>query len=410
MRRSRLARPATVIVAAALSISPVALAADWTRWLGPDQNGASPEKDIFGKADPTLSVTWSRPLGKAYSAIAIADGKVVTMFGDGEADWLTAMDASSGEEIWRYRIDDMFPKIGGADGGQLGMPIIDGGVVYGLAAKGQLIAVRLADGKKIWSVRIDKKLGAKQPHFGFTTTPLIVDDLLFVQTGGPDGHSLTGLNKKTGKALWSTGDEPVDYQSPVIVELAGREQIVAATNRSVSGLLAADGTVLWRVEHGLVERAGYSTPILLGPDTLPLTARNESAAFRVTKSGDGFSAKQVWRSTNLKQNFAAPVVHGNHIYGYDADFLACVDAASGERVWKTRSNAAGLVLVDGHLVIFDSDGSVIVAEASPDGYKERTRVKVAEKGGFTYPSFSDGAIFVRNLETIARIDVATATR
>ena len=61
--------------------------------------------------------------------------------------------------------------------------------------------------------------------------------------------------------------------------------------------------------------------------------------------------------------------------------------------------------VDDHLVIFDSQGEVIVAEPSPKGYNEKAKVRVSDKGGFTFPSFADGGIFVRNLESIARVNV-----
>ncbi len=396
--------------AVVLLIFPIAVAADWTRWLGPDQNGASPEKRIFGRATPELDVVWSRPLGIAYSGIAVASDKAVTMFGDGETDWLTAIVASSGEEVWRYRIDSMFPKVGGAHGGPLSTPVIEGGVVYALGGKGQLVAVKLGDGSELWSMRIDKILGAKQPQFGFTTTPLIGDDVLFVQTGGADGHSLTGLERKTGKLLWSTGDEAVGYQSPILVELAGRKQIVAVTNKSIAALAPEDGTVLWRKPHALVERDGWSTPLRIGSNAFLLVERYESMAFRVRKTDDSFSVSELWRGKNLRNNFAAPVIHDGHIYGYSGDFLTCLDARTGEQLWKVRSAAAGLILVDGHLVIFAADGAVVVAEASPEGYEEKTRVKVSETGGYTFPSFSNGGIFVRNLDDIARVDVVKTER
>lgn len=397
-------RRLAAVVALTLFACTISIAADWTRWLGPDHTGASPEKDVFG-ADAKLDVAWTKPLGIAYSAIAVAHGKAVTMYGDGETDWLVALNTASGEQIWRYRVDEMFPKVGGANGGQLSMPVIDDGRVYGLGAKGQLFAVKLADGAELWSMRIDEKLGAQQPHFGFTTTPLVVGELLVVQTGGADGRSLSALDKKTGKIKWSKGDEAVGYQSPVLLELAGREQIVAVTNTSVTGLSPEDGNVLWRTEHGLSDRDGWSTPIALDGSAFVLTAQNESAAYRIRDAGGSFAVEELWRGTNLKKNFAMPVVYGDHIYGYDADFLTCVNATTGERVWKERSEAAGLILVDGHLVIFASDGTVVVAEASPERFKEQTRAKVSEEGGFTFPSFSDGGIFVRTMDSIARVDV-----
>ena len=386
-------------------LSP-APAADWPGWLGPDRDGSSPETEIFaaGETAPSLDVAWKRSLGKAYSGIAVVDGKAITMFGDGEVDWLVAMDASTGKDVWRYRIDSMFPVVGGADGGQSGTPVVHDGVVYGLGAKGQLFAVKLSDGTEIWSVSAVEQLGAKQPYFGFATAPLVAGDLLFVQTGGEDGKSLTGLDRKTGRKLWAVGDDRVGYQSPILATLGGVRQIVAVTNKSVLGLHPKDGKVLWESSHGLVSRRdGWATPILVGDDTFVLTGGGESAAFRVGEKASGVS--EVWRAESLKGNFAMPVVKDGYLYGYDGDFLACVDAATGERKWKERSKAAGLILVDDHLVIFLSDGAVVVSTASPEGYEERARVQAAKEGGYTYPSFSDGAIFVRNLADIARVNV-----
>lgn len=402
--RTSIRRVVPLFVAAFL-ISSAIESADWTRWRGPDQSGASHEEQIFGEGKPELDLAWNRPLGIAYSGISVANGKAVTMFADGEIDWLTAIDAASGEEIWRYRIDTMFPKVGGAHGGPLSTPVISGDVVYGLGARGQLFAVALDDGSELWSIRIDETLGAKPPKFGFTTTPLVVGKALFVQTGGEAGRSLTALDRKTGELLWATGDEPVGYQSPILAELAGQKQIVSVTNKSIAGLAPQDGTVLWRKKHDLVERDGWATPLQIGADTFLLVERMESVAFRVEKTGDSFAVSELWRGTNLKNNFAAPVVHDGNIYGYSGDFLTCVNARTGEQLWKARSSAAGLILVDGHLVIFGTDGAVLVAEASPEGYEEKARVKVSETAGYTFPSFSDGGIFVRGLDDIGRVDV-----
>lgn len=382
-----------------------ALASDWPGWLGPDGNGISPETGVFGMKKSKLAIKWERPLGKGYSGIAVVDGKAVTMYADGENDVLVALAAESGKELWRYEIDVMFPKVGGADGGQNGMPVVDAGVVYGLAAKGQLFAVSLKDGSEIWKVETTEKLGGKQPYFGYASTPLVVGDLLFVQTGGPEGHSLTGLDKKTGKVRWSHGDEAVGYQSPIFTEIAGEGQIIAVTNKSVLGL-DVSGKVLWQKEHGLVTRRdGWSTPVKLGENKFVLTGGGESAAFEVGSGEAGFVVEELWRAEVLKGNFAMPIAYEGHLYGYNGDFLECVDATDGKRKWKSRSDAAGLVLVDGHLVLFASDGDVVVGRASSDGFEERTRIKVAEKAGLTYPSFSDGNIFVRNLEKIARVEV-----
>jgi outer membrane protein assembly factor BamB/enterochelin esterase-like enzyme len=385
-------------------------ASDWTRWLGENHDGTAASDGLFPDEGFGLEVAWNRPLGIAYSGIAIAEGRAVTMFAAGEVDWLTAVDAKTGEELWRYEIDAMYAAHDGSEGGPASMPVVDDGVVYALGAKGHLFAVRLKDGQEIWSLRIDEKLGARAPSYGFATTPLIVDDVLFLQSGGTEGRSLVGLDKRTGEILWTTGEDAVGYQSPILATLAGSEQIVAVTNGRVLGLAPRSGEVLWSHEFESEEgEDGYATPVLLGDDRFLLTGQEESQAYQLQKTEGGFEVGTLWSSRDLKQSLATPVLYENHLYGFSGEFLTCVDPSTGEKVWKSRPpGGRGLILVDGHLVVFANDGSVVVVQASSEGYREQARVKVSDAGTYTYPSFAADTFFVRNTRDFAAVTVGAA--
>ncbi|MCP3981560.1 MAG: PQQ-binding-like beta-propeller repeat protein [bacterium] len=406
--------PFSVLAAALVAlvlIAPAAISGDWSQWRGPNQDGTLVDQGAFGDAAFGLDVEWVRELGIAYSAIAVVGDRAITMYGDGEVDWLIAMDAATGEEIWNYRIDSFFEKIGGSDGGPLSMPVVHDGTVYGLGARGHLFAVNFDDGEELWSFRIDEKLGARMPRFGFTTSPLIVDDMLFVQTGAPDGRSLVAFNRKTGDEIWSVGDDRVGYQSPVIAEIAGKRQIIAVTNVNVLGLDPSNGEVLWSQEYGADDQDGSANPVLLGDDSFVLMGRNDTSAYRVTEDGDAFGIETLWTSSSLKGSFATPVLHDGHLYGFDGNFLSCVNPKDGERVWKSRPpGGRGLIAVDGHLIVFTNDGDVVVAPASPEGFAEKARVNVSEYGTYTYPTFARNAIFVRNIKDIARVEIGAAAK
>jgi enterochelin esterase family protein len=132
----------------------------------------------------------------------------------------------------------------------------------------------------------------------------------------------------------------------------------------------------------------------------------ESAAFRVRRVDERHTVEELWRTTDLKGSFGAPVFHEGYLYGFSGDFLTCVSAEDGSKVWKSRAPGGhGLILVDGHLVILGADGAVVAAEASPEGYVEQARVRVFERGSYTYPSFADERIFVRNTRGIAAVSV-----
>ena len=57
-------------------------------------------------------------------------------------------------------------------------------------------------------------------------------------------------------------------------------------------------------------------------------------------------------------------------------------------------------------MIFGAKGSVVVARATPEGYQERASLQALEGSGLTWPSFSDGKIFVRNLSELAAVNVS----
>ena len=409
-RVSSFCRVLSIFVAIAGSglVPGEAAAADWPHWRGPNQDGISREAGIFGDEPFALEVAWEQPFGVAYSGISVADGRAITMVADGESDFVVAIDPKSGDELWRYEIGPRFPAVGGSEGGPVSVPVVDGGLVFGLGALGHLFAVRSSDGSEIWSMRIDEALGARAPRFGFTTTPLVADDLLFVQAGGDEGRSLAGLDKKTGKLRWTLGDDGVSYQSPISAELAGRRQIVAVTDSRVLGLTPGSGEILWEREHGLSpDGGGSASAVLLGDDRFFLGGDNDSAAYRLEQTEEGFTVDEIWRTTDLKGSFAVPVLHEDHLYGFNGNFLTCISTKDGKRVWRSRPPGGnGLILVDGHLVIFGPDGEIIVATASPDGYDEKARVPVSDRGSYTYPSFADGTIFARNTRNIAAVTVA----
>jgi enterochelin esterase-like enzyme/outer membrane protein assembly factor BamB len=388
----------------------VAFAGDWPHLRGPNLDGRVAGAGALQDGQFGLKLAWKAPLGPGYSGVAIADGRAVTLYSEGESDWAVALDVKTGKQAWRYRIAEINKGRDGSDDGPLSTPVISDGVVYGLGPKGQLFALRVSDGEKVWSKTLQQDFGAEVPHFGFTTTPLVEGDLLVVQTGGAEGRAISGIDKKTGETRWSLGDEKVEYQSPASMELGGRRQIVAISGRQVQGLEPSTGKVLW--EHPLEENdsVGSANPTYAGGDRLLLFASGAAVVLQVGATDDGFEVEELYRSKELGNTYAVPVYHDGHLYGFKGQFLTCVNAETGERVWKSRPpGGRGLILVDWHLVVFGAEGNVVVAEATPEGYREKTRLQALDGSGYTWPSFADGQIFVRNLKEMASVSVVAGS-
>lgn len=380
----------------------------WPGFRGPGVSGASNETWAPDPREPIgLEIVWKVRIGSAYSGIAVADGKAVTMYADGSSDVLAAFDTKDGRKVWSYALDETYRGHDGSHDGPVSTPVTAGGRVFGLGPSGRLFAVELESGRELWSTRLPRQFGAREPPWGFGASPILADGVLIVGIGG-EGTAIGGFDPATGKSLWTTGSDDAGYQTPVPMKLLGRRQVVAATPRWLIGLEPRTGDVLWRHEHGGSGGAGALSlvPVAAGDDRLLLTHKVESSTMLALRDpGDGVVVASVWEGDAIRNSYNVPVYDDGYLYAFSSRFLTCVDAATGESRWRSRRPGDGfLILVDGRLVIVTKKGSVHVAEASPAGYVELAGRTVFDDLVWTAPSFAEGSIYVRSLGEIARVE------
>jgi outer membrane protein assembly factor BamB len=233
-----------------------------------------------------------------------------------------------------------------------------------------------------------------------------------LQPGGASDHRLIALDARTGDLVWSAkGVERSNYSSPVAAFLTGVRQAVVhhvtADPPQKSGLSSFrldDGALLW--SRTFEANASTETPLVLPGDRVLLLTWNDAKLARLTRAGERFDLEPLWAKPVLKSRISPPVYRDGHIFGFDGDDLVCVRAETGDVVWKQRTYAGSLILVDDTLVILSANaGLVWLVEATPSGFREKAQLEVLNRGAQTEapPSFSDGTIFVRNDEEIAAV-------
>ncbi|MCI0693411.1 PQQ-binding-like beta-propeller repeat protein [candidate division KSB1 bacterium] len=383
---------------------------DWPNWRGRNYDGVALTKNVFNfSKGHGLKAAWKKKLGSAYSSISIADGRAFTMFSDSTFDYLIAFEAKSGAELWRHKIDSTYIGHDGSHNGPNSTPLIDGDIVYGLGRKGQLFALEVKSGKKLWETHLVKDHHGLEPFHGFTTSPIVQDEILVLETGGTKTNAISGFDKNSGKLLWATGTDTVNYQSPIFVSIAGQPQLLFAGDKYVYGLDHKSGKKFWEFNHKNQNQS--LTPVVAGPNRIMLMANNESMLVEVSKEGDNLQTRELWKSRELKQTLTPTVYHEGYLYGYSGFFLTCVNATTGERAWRSRPPGDGFViLVDGHLVIMTKTGELHIAAASPAGYEEKANIKLFDGLTWTPPSFAEGRIYARSLQEIASVEIAPATQ
>jgi outer membrane protein assembly factor BamB len=110
-----------------------------------------------------------------------------------------------------------------------------------------------------------------------------------------------------------------------------------------------------------------------------------------------WAATEVWRSRSLKTQFNNVAVRDGHLYGLDDGFLACVDVATGKRVWKDGRFGSGQSLLINDLVLLQAEtGFVALAEAKPDGFTELGRLNALSAKTWNNPALAGPYLLVRN--------------
>jgi outer membrane protein assembly factor BamB len=386
--------------------------ADWPGFRGPLRDGHYGQTPIATNWPAGgLRALWKQPIGGGYAGFAIAGGRAFTIEQRREQEAMTSYDVQTGLELWAVPYPADFNEMMGGEGPRA-TPYFSEGKVYSLGAMGDLLCLNAASGQVVWKVNILTDNFANLPDYGMAASPLVVREKVIVQAGGPKGRSVVAYNKLTGKPVWRVLDDAAAYSSPMLVSLAGQEQLLVVTEHRAVGLQVADGALLWMTPWVVKEgNRNNAQPVILGTNRFMLSAGygTGSEAVEVSRTSAGFEARPVWHSAGLKNKFTSSVFWQGFVYGLDEDMLVCLDAQTGQRKWKDGRYGYGqLVLADGYLIVLSGEGQLALVKASPDHYEELARFQAIEGKTWNHPALCAGKILVRNAVQMACFDLRSA--
>ena len=384
-----------------LAATAIAAAADWPQWRGPERTGISAETGwrTDWTANPPKTL-WKKNVGQGYSSFSVVGGQVFTMGNAGGKDTVFCLDAATGNEVWKqsYPCGEVdYP-------GTRATPTIDGDRLYVMSQDGDLMCMETGTGKIAWQLKVTKQFGVKKPQWGFACSPLVLGDALIIDCG-----PIVSLKKATGKLNWKSGTDVAGYGSPFAFKV-GPDTLIAGFNAFGPIVVnAANGRILgkeqWKTEYDV----NAVTPIVEGNTFFISSGYNRGAAvFEVAGNG----LKKLWENKNMRNHANNCVLVGGFLYGFDGQVndgaLTCIEYKTGEKKWAEKSVKAGALMVaDGKLVCMSSKGELVIAAASPEGFKEIARTKVLGGICWTTPVLSGDRIFCRNRDgDVVCLDVA----
>jgi outer membrane protein assembly factor BamB len=381
----------------------------WTNFRGPKRDGKYDEASVATNWPASgLPVLWKQPVGVGHASFAIADGKAYTIEQRRNQEVVAAYDINNGRELWTQKWNAEYTDSTGD--GPRSTPTWDQGRIYALGATGELRCLDANSGAVIWGKNILTDNQAKNLSWAQAASPLIVDDKVVVLPGGTGGKSVVAYNKMNGAPVWKSLDDPQAYVSPMLVELAGRRQIVVVSSYRVTGLAPENGKLLWSHPWNTDGGINVSQPIVVDRNRFFISSGygKGAALVEVKGSGDSLTASTIWENKNMKNKFNSSVLHNGYVYGLDEGILVCLDVNTGERKWKDGRYGYGQIILAGnHLIVTSAEGEVALVKASPDQYTELARFPALKGQTWNYPAIASGRLLVRNSNEMAAYDISS---
>lgn len=402
----------TITLLTATALAAAALASDWPQWRGPNRTDVSKETGLLKSwpAGGPKRVWLYENGGNGYSGPAIAKGKLFTIGTRDGSEVVIALDANTGKELWTAALGGILDN--GWGGGPRGTPTVDGDKVYALSGRGDLACVNVGDGKVVWKASM-KTFGGKTPGWGYTESVLVDGDQVVCTPGGQQG-AIVALNKKTGELIWQSKEftDGAQYSSLVPARINGTAQYVQLTMQSIVGVAAKDGKMLWKSPFP-GRTAVIPTPIVR--DNLVYVAAGYGVGCKQIKINPDNSVETVYENKVMKNHHGGVILVGEHLYGHAEPGWVCQDFKTGEEVWNHRDFKKGAVAcADGMLYcIEEGSGTVVLAEASPTGWKEhgrfkldpQTKIRSPQGRIWTHPVIANGKLYLRDQDLISCYDI-----
>jgi outer membrane protein assembly factor BamB len=387
----------------ALALAP----GDWPGFRGADRDGVIPGVALapdWDNAPPRQ--LWRQRVGPAWSSVIVIGDRLYTQEQRGTVETVVCYDAATGKELWVHADPCRFEETV-SSAGPRATPTFADGRIFTMGARGIVNCLDARTGKRFWSHDITADASVQVPMWGFSGSPLVVDDKVIVYAGGEGARGLLAYHTRTGELVWGAATGPGSYASPQLVTLAGQRQCLMLHDQGLTAIDPADGTVLWQAGAAMPGAPRTHQVHRIGEADLFAATLTGSGVARisVTRQGKECKVSDVWTSTKVKPEFPDFVVHKGHAYGFDGPFFCCVDLASGKRLWKDGRYGRGQVLLlpaaDQLLVMTEETGELLLIAADPAEHRELARLQALGAKTWNHPVIAHGRLYVRNAEEMA---------
>lgn len=375
-------------------------ATDWPWWRGPDRNGiAVPDQHPPMKWSESENVLWKSPVpGRGHSSPTVVGDQIFLATADFEKQTQSVLcfDRKTGKQFWSTDVHrGGLEKKGNAkashasstvacDGERLFINFVNDGAAYTTALT--------RDGKQIWQTKICDYV----IHQGYGSSPAIYQSLVLVSADNKGGGAIAALDRKTGETVWKH-DRPKtpNYASPIVLQIAGREQLLFTGCDLVSSYEPLTGKKLWEIDGSTTECVTSTVTdgkLMFTSGGYPT---NHVSAVRADGSGE-----VVWKK-DLRVYVPSMLIRNGYLYAVtDAGVAMCWKCDSGEEMWKQRLEGdftSSPVFVGELMFATNENGKTFIFKATPEACEVIAENKLGDES-FATPTICGDRIYIRVAE------------
>ena len=371
----------------------------WPQFRGTDGQGYSTSVGLPLEWSETQNIVWKTPIkGRGWSSPVFEDGKIwlttATMTPVSEEERAAkvagspvadAMEVASRAVLWAVEIDQQNGKVlrnvkifeidspqpvHSLNSFASPTPVLAQGKLYCHFGAFGTACLDTSSGRLLWR---QQKIVVNH-DVGPGSSPLLVGNHLILTFDGTDQQFIVGLDAQTGEIAWKTNRPPLSanrgdfrkaFSTPLLIETAGRPQVVIPGAQWFVSYDPRTGEEIWRVEHG----RGFSNApraVFDGHRLFLCTGfmRPQLWAVRPDGRGDVTATHVDWKQKKQIPTMSSPILVGNQIYVVsDGGVLSCFATDAGDLLWRARLGgkySASPLYADGRLYFCSQDGQTTV--------------------------------------------------
>ncbi|WP_417388342.1 PQQ-binding-like beta-propeller repeat protein [Gimesia sp.] len=395
-------------------VSVPASSRDWPGWRGPVGNGVAAHSSLPLNWSTSEGIIWKTSVsGVGNGSPSIWGQQLFLVTADNEAETvsLACYDTNDGHREWSTQlVQGSFGRKHQKNTFASTTPACDGTHVYVTCVVDDTLWVTAVgmNGKIAWKT----ETGPFYANHGYSASPVVDKSLVFVSgehkgygTIGKLAHTsfLAALDTTTGKIVWrvrrSNGDS---YNSPVIARVANRSQLLLAGPELIIAHDPETGKELWSCRW-VAERPA-STVIFDAEHVFAAASHPDSEILCIAADGQGDVTETHVRWSKKKGGTDVPSlleVDGLIYSIHDQGVATCLDAKTGDVVWRTRLRGnftASPVVADGRIYATNEDGTTYVFQAGRE-YSQVAMNQLAEPV-LASPAISNDQIFIRTDQSL----------